>query len=432
LLDNITKEEFKGNLIIILAGYEADIDQLFTVNVGLSSRFDKTRIRFPAWLPEDACAATIESIEKEGKSMKEDAICVLLSYYQQLSTLPAWASARDVYESILPSLYSVRAERLLLLQQSMDEYLSVVECNVDYPYTIEDVHLACQPLCEVRQKISKQLGNRSDFSISNADLLRKQAGGFETSSTAATGSTSAGNDRMDTDSSNGNGNGNGNSNGVGKSEKKRKRDDFENETTSSITQPNKDVYIAMDDDDDDHNDGGRGNSNNDNNNNNQRNNEKVEQKLKYKALPPPDMDTIDGEDDEDDGLGNLIALLEEACAELGYTIEQMEKFLASGKLPKELVSLVWQKNGGAGNKKVNLSMIHTALKKQVGPLLLKVRAIIKQMEEEKNAEELKKQEKLKHMGLCVMGFVWLKQPGGYRCAGGSHYISDVEIDQYCL
>lgn len=35
---------------------------------------------------------------------------------------------------------------------------------------------------------------------------------------------------------------------------------------------------------------------------------------------------------------------------------------------------------------------------------------------------------LRQIGRCVMGYDWIKQPnGGYRCAGGSHFVSAAEI-----
>ena len=34
------------------------------------------------------------------------------------------------------------------------------------------------------------------------------------------------------------------------------------------------------------------------------------------------------------------------------------------------------------------------------------------------------QEKLRNMGVCVQGYQWVRQAGGYRCAGGSHYIGN--------
>ncbi|KAJ4366237.1 hypothetical protein N0V83_007873 [Neocucurbitaria cava] len=38
--------------------------------------------------------------------------------------------------------------------------------------------------------------------------------------------------------------------------------------------------------------------------------------------------------------------------------------------------------------------------------------------------EKERQKKLRVMGPCPMGFMWIKQYGGYRCAGGSHWLGD--------
>nr|GAT60754.1 predicted protein [Mycena chlorophos] len=48
-------------------------------------------------------------------------------------------------------------------------------------------------------------------------------------------------------------------------------------------------------------------------------------------------------------------------------------------------------------------------------------------EQEERKKEAQVQAKLRSMGVCVAGFVWIKQSGGYRCAGGSHYISDAQL-----
>lgn len=37
------------------------------------------------------------------------------------------------------------------------------------------------------------------------------------------------------------------------------------------------------------------------------------------------------------------------------------------------------------------------------------------------------QVKLRSMGVCVQGYHWIKHPGGYRCKGGSHWISDAQL-----
>ncbi|KAF7316838.1 hypothetical protein HMN09_00417100 [Mycena chlorophos] len=48
-------------------------------------------------------------------------------------------------------------------------------------------------------------------------------------------------------------------------------------------------------------------------------------------------------------------------------------------------------------------------------------------EQEERKKEAQVQAKLRSMGVCVAGFRWIKQSGGYRCAGGSHYISDAQL-----
>ncbi|KAF3919193.1 hypothetical protein AA313_de0200271 [Arthrobotrys entomopaga] len=51
--------------------------------------------------------------------------------------------------------------------------------------------------------------------------------------------------------------------------------------------------------------------------------------------------------------------------------------------------------------------------------------------EEARRKEMEVQKKLRVMGLCPMGYQWIKQVGGYRCAGGSHFLSDGQVDQFC-
>jgi hypothetical protein len=49
-------------------------------------------------------------------------------------------------------------------------------------------------------------------------------------------------------------------------------------------------------------------------------------------------------------------------------------------------------------------------------------------EERKRKEEVKAQTKLRQMGVCPVGFRWIKQSTGYRCAGGSHFVSNAELE----
>ncbi|KAJ7756428.1 P-loop containing nucleoside triphosphate hydrolase protein [Mycena maculata] len=57
----------------------------------------------------------------------------------------------------------------------------------------------------------------------------------------------------------------------------------------------------------------------------------------------------------------------------------------------------------------------------------------RELEAQRKAQELeqkreaKAQAALRNMGVCVAGFRWIKQAGGYRCAGGSHFINDAQL-----
>ena len=45
----------------------------------------------------------------------------------------------------------------------------------------------------------------------------------------------------------------------------------------------------------------------------------------------------------------------------------------------------------------------------------------------RKAREGEAQIKLRQMGVCCEGYAWITQSGGYRCAGGSHFINDLDI-----
>jgi len=51
--------------------------------------------------------------------------------------------------------------------------------------------------------------------------------------------------------------------------------------------------------------------------------------------------------------------------------------------------------------------------------------------EEKLLRQAREQEKLARMGVCPVGYHWIRQSGGYRCAGGSHWVSDGQMQKMC-
>ena len=100
LVNNITHPDYHGNLLVIMAGYEDKMEELFQHNPGLRSRYDKKRLLFPSWTADMATNATIKKIEKDGLSITKEAQELLSVLYRDLVQLPDWGSARDVYENI--------------------------------------------------------------------------------------------------------------------------------------------------------------------------------------------------------------------------------------------------------------------------------------------------------------------------------------------
>ena len=75
-------------------------------------------------------------------------------------------------------------------------------------------------------------------------------------------------------------------------------------------------------------------------------------------------------------------------------------------------------------------MLPTYLPDDLGALFvfLQVKQARVEIAKKKTAEEAKKLEKVKRLGLCPMAFEWIKCSGGYRCAGGSHFVSEDKVN----
>ncbi|KAF3484283.1 NFX1-type zinc finger-containing protein 1 [Arthroderma uncinatum] len=99
LVDNITKPKFAGKLVIILAGYDNDMNNLLRVNQGLSSRF-ADEIFFPSLSPKH-CLQLLEDMLKRSQitfpSIHDPTIYLSLEeQVAEISKLPGWGNARDV------------------------------------------------------------------------------------------------------------------------------------------------------------------------------------------------------------------------------------------------------------------------------------------------------------------------------------------------
>lgn len=112
LVDATTKERYAKRLVIVLAGYEADINRLTATNSGLTSRFPET-INFRSLTPDECLELLLQefkdkraALQAKDKNLDITALeakddpsrARVLQLFEELSQVPDWASARDVKE----------------------------------------------------------------------------------------------------------------------------------------------------------------------------------------------------------------------------------------------------------------------------------------------------------------------------------------------
>ena len=115
IVDMLTKTKYFGKLIVILAGYDDDMNRLLAVNPGLSSRFADEMI-FRGMTPPhcvDLLAREIESkrvgaqVLRDTHSQSYSQLCGMLA---ELSGLPLWGNARDIMalaKTMVGNVYNV-------------------------------------------------------------------------------------------------------------------------------------------------------------------------------------------------------------------------------------------------------------------------------------------------------------------------------------
>jgi hypothetical protein len=144
---------------------------------------------------------------------------------------------------------------------------------------------------------------------------------------------------------------------------------------------------------------------------------KPQLKVKHKVRRVDDHEEEDPTPDPD-----VWAALELACRDLGYDAEFIAQFLEAGEYPQELLDKIVSITGCK-----DLGKIRTILDAQKAPFLERMQLLVELRHKEVWEEEGRIQQKLLEMGRCPMDFEWLKEDGGWRCAGGSHYISDADV-----
>eukprot|EP00804_Cyclotella_cryptica_P004768 CCRYP_004868-RA/>CCRYP_004868-RA protein AED:0.43 eAED:-0.24 QI:0/0/0/1/1/1/3/0/900 len=143
LVEAMTNEEKYGGLVIIMAGYQADMQSMLDTNQGLKSRFNRF-LEFPDWEVAD-CVDYFTCLVK-GKNFSlqnyRHSVSILEKGFSKLKPLKGWGNARDVVKLFEGTLEN-RAMRLSEDGSNNDE---IVEKTI----TENDVRLSIQAMVDAR------------------------------------------------------------------------------------------------------------------------------------------------------------------------------------------------------------------------------------------------------------------------------------------
>lgn len=346
LVDNITKPKFAGKLVIILAGYDNDMNNLLRVNEGLSSRF-ADEISFPSLSPAH-CLQLLEHTLKQNQiafpSMQDPTIYQeLLEPIAELSKLPSWGNARDIQtlaKGIARAVYQSNTTKVNQLQISAGTALNCI-------------HSMLAERC-ARAKVIPL--SRHSFSGPVQSLDDSQSAPRISSGTSTATKTAAPTPKKN-------------------DETPKPSDSLESQDEGRDVGVSDAVWQQL-------------------------------QKDKGKATLQTGRAAQKIQEQED---AHLLALEAEKKAE--KEAAELREIQAKNEAEAlELLRLREEARIREMEAKAEGERIHREWERR------------KQEEQERIKREELAQSRLRQMGVCVAGFRWIKQSGGYRCAGGSHWV----------
>ncbi|OKL58227.1 hypothetical protein UA08_06552 [Talaromyces atroroseus] len=356
LVDCITKPQFAQRLIIILAGYDSEINQLMSTNPGLTSRFPES-IQFKPFCPTDCFELLHNLLLKRKKDLKNkgqadldlavfecpshDFKESLSSSFDRLSKVEGWANARDVgslAKGIFKRVISAYNGRALALTEEM--VLGELDSMIKERSKREQGPVR-QQLQNMENLVQQQLSAPTHLASNSSNSSSMQS-----------------------------------------------ENETKNEETCSVQQPtdmdSRDTGVT----------------------------DEVWSQLQR--------DKLAAEDREKEWL--KLKEQEEAQSKQLLELKQDEE-----RAINELKEAQRKGDEEARMRHEQERLQHEMERRQQEAVLEQIRKE-KEAREKARRKEQEAQAKLRKMGVCPVGYRWIKQNGGYRCSAGGHWVSDAQLE----
>lgn len=335
LVGLLTHERFRGKLIVILAGYDQEINNLLQVNTGLSSRFPE-EIVFENIAPDKCLEILDRKLQKQNvhlptlRDPSSPTYAQLISLVDQLSELPSWGNARDMET---------------LTKKMVEIALSGDVSGTSGTLQISDKDaLSCLTVM-LRQRRDR-ITNQKRHSNRPSKHQALHSGPPPPSSAPPSSKTSS-------------------------------------HTTTKPKENDRE----------------------------------------------PQRDTADGigrDPGVQDDVWEQLQRDKEAAKDEQRRSE--EKAAEVAKQERKAAEEAKRLSNALKKASGNDSRIEELKRRQEAARIRELQArAAKEAERKRREAEARVQTKLRQMGRCVAGFQWIKQAGGYRCAGGAHFVGDREL-----
>ncbi|KAF2139493.1 uncharacterized protein K452DRAFT_320165 [Aplosporella prunicola CBS 121167] len=380
IVDCLTKTKFAQKLVVILAGYDADINRLMSINPGLTSRFPETVV-FRSMTPEECLKLFTQLLKRRLdvtvlEQPPNDLQKSVLAAFSHLSQLANWANARDVQtltKAVFGKTISAASDpkkKLVVDENAIIEQLQKMidershrERNAAAGPSFPSLPQA--PLSAPNKQLQLRTKQDTNVSSGDANLNAEAPNGHDCEpqqppvkpkqTTAQPQEPSTARDQ-----------------GVSDAVWEQLQRDKE------AAQAREREYAKM----------------------------LEEEKRLQKSV-------ADAKAEE-----------EAATAEYVREIEEMVQLQRAKEAAEQ--EAIRKAIEEAKRRREEERLKREAERRAYEAMLAEV-ARKKKAEEEQRKKEAEVQKKLQDIGVCVMGFRWIKQSGGYRCAGGSHFVSDAQL-----